>query len=138
MLSIYRLTCFVYRSSKATDVDNAIYGSIVPVLDGEKLSLRILVSTHSSLTYCNTQISNIYTPVILDTKMKLFLFQVDHSIIESFAQGGRSCITSRIYPTTAINQDAQIFLFNNATDTSITASLQIWQMSSASDIQLPA
>lgn len=57
--------------------------------------------------------------------------QVDHSIIESFAQGGRTCITSRVYPTKAINNDAQVFLFNNATHAKIKASLQIWQMSSA-------
>ncbi|PIN04493.1 Beta-fructofuranosidase (invertase) [Handroanthus impetiginosus] len=86
------------RSSEATDVDKAIYGSIVPVLEGEKLSMRILV---------------------------------DHSIVESFAQGGRTCITSRLYPTKAVNEDAQIFLFNNATDASINASLQIWEMSAA-------
>ncbi|KAK4486401.1 hypothetical protein RD792_009075 [Penstemon davidsonii] len=86
------------RSSKAADVDKAIYGSRVPVLKGEKLSMRILV---------------------------------DHSIVESFAQGGRTCITSRIYPTKAIHQDAKMFLFNNATDVSIKASLQVWQMSSA-------
>ncbi|XP_073055749.1 acid beta-fructofuranosidase 2, vacuolar-like [Primulina eburnea] len=86
------------RSSEATDVDKRIYGSTVPVLKGEKLSMRILV---------------------------------DHSIVESFAQGGRTCITSRIYPTKAIYEDAKIFLFNNATNAGITASLQIWQMSPA-------
>ncbi|KAL5994915.1 Beta-fructofuranosidase 1 [Asimina triloba] len=40
---------------------------------------------------------------------------VDHSIVESFAQGGRTCITSRVYPTEAINEAARVFLFNNAT-----------------------
>ncbi|GFQ04021.1 acid beta-fructofuranosidase [Phtheirospermum japonicum] len=90
------------RSSEATEVDNAIYGSIVPVMKGEKLSMRMIV---------------------------------DHSIVESFAQGGRSCITSRIYPTKAPHKNAQIFVFNNATDARITASLEIWQMSSAYKIQ---
>ena len=33
--------------------------------------------------------------------------QVDHSLIESFAQGGRTCITSRVYPTKAIYGAAQ-------------------------------
>ncbi|XP_024996628.1 acid beta-fructofuranosidase 2, vacuolar-like [Cynara cardunculus var. scolymus] len=83
------------RSSIATDVDKSIYGSTVPVLEDEKLSMRILV---------------------------------DHSIVEGYAQGGRTCITSRIYPTEAINDDAQVFLFNNATDINVTASLKIWQM----------
>ncbi|KAE8732338.1 Acid beta-fructofuranosidase [Hibiscus syriacus] len=87
------------RSSKAPDVDKQIFGNYVPVLEGEKLSLRILV---------------------------------DHSIIESFAQGGRTVITSRVYPTEAIYGAAKVFLFNNATDTNITASLKIWQMNSAS------
>ncbi|KAF9616722.1 hypothetical protein IFM89_031998, partial [Coptis chinensis] len=88
------------RSSKASDVGKQVYGSIVPVLDGEKYTLRILV---------------------------------DHSITEAFAQGGRTCITSRIYPTEAIYGAARLFLFNNATQANVTVtSLKIWQMSSAS------
>ncbi|CAK8562778.1 unnamed protein product [Lathyrus sativus] len=86
------------RSSLANDVHKQIYGSIVPVLEGEKLSLRILV---------------------------------DHSIVESFAQGGRTCITSRVYPTRAIYGAARLFLFNNAIETNVTASLKVWQMNSA-------
>ncbi|KAL6509439.1 Beta-fructofuranosidase, soluble isoenzyme I [Orobanche gracilis] len=86
------------RSSKAVDVDKIVYGSKVPVLDGEKLSIRSLV---------------------------------DHSIVESFAQGGRTVITSRIYPTNAIDGTARVFLFNNATGVSVTASVKIWKMDSA-------
>ncbi|KAF5204382.1 Beta-fructofuranosidase, partial [Thalictrum thalictroides] len=87
------------RSSKSTDVNKEIYGSTVPVLDNEKLSLRVLV---------------------------------DHSIVEAFAQGGRRVITSRIYPTEAIAGAERVFLFNNATRTSVTAtSIKIWQMNSA-------
>ncbi|XVF13325.1 hypothetical protein REPUB_Repub08aG0199000 [Reevesia pubescens] len=86
------------RSSEASDVNKLIYGSFIPVLEGENISLRILV---------------------------------DHSIIESFAQGGRSVITSRVYPTKAIYGAARVFLFNNATDVGVSASLKIWQMNSA-------
>ncbi|CAJ2664092.1 unnamed protein product [Trifolium pratense] len=86
------------RSSLANDVHKQIYGSVVPVLEGEKLSLRILV---------------------------------DHSIVESFAQGGRTCITSRVYPTRAIYGAAKLFIFNNAIETNVTASLKVWQMNSA-------
>ncbi|WJX88993.1 beta-fructofuranosidase [Trifolium repens] len=86
------------RSSLANDVHKQIYGSIVPVLEGEKLSLRILV---------------------------------DHSIVESFAQGGRTCITSRVYPTRAIYGAAKLFIFNNAIETNVTASIKVWQMNSA-------
>ena len=57
--------------------------------------------------------------------------QVDHSIVESFAQGGRTVITSRIYPTKAVDGAARAFLFNNATGVSVTASLTAWEMKSA-------
>ncbi|KAF5198383.1 Acid beta-fructofuranosidase [Thalictrum thalictroides] len=90
----------IFLSSKSTDVNKEIYGCTIPVLDNEKLSLRVLV---------------------------------DHSIVEAFAQGGRRVITSRIYPTEAIEGAERVFLFNNATDTSVTAtSIKIWQMKSAS------
>ncbi|KAK7322445.1 hypothetical protein VNO77_25825 [Canavalia gladiata] len=86
------------RSSKAPDVAKPIYGSKVPVLSDEKLSMRVLV---------------------------------DHSIIESFGQGGRTVITARVYPTEAIYGAARLFLFNNATDINIKVSLNIWQLNSA-------
>ncbi|XP_042512812.1 beta-fructofuranosidase, soluble isoenzyme I-like [Macadamia integrifolia] len=86
------------RSSEANDVGKLVYGSKVPVLNGETLSMRLMI---------------------------------DHSIVESFAQGGRTVISSRVYPTKAIYGAARLFLFNNATGANITASLKIWQMNSA-------
>jgi len=56
---------------------------------------------------------------------------VDHSVVESFAQGGRTCVTSRVYPTKAIYGAARLFLFNNATEATVTASVKVWQMNSA-------
>ncbi|XP_019160347.1 PREDICTED: acid beta-fructofuranosidase AIV-18-like isoform X1 [Ipomoea nil] len=69
-------------------------------------------------------------PVIDDEKYSARIL-VDHSIVESFGQGGRTVITSRIYPTKAIYEAARVFLFNNATGTSVKASVKIWQMNSA-------
>ncbi|MFS7968960.1 putative beta-fructofuranosidase, Sucrose:sucrose fructosyltransferase [Helianthus anomalus] len=63
-----------------------------------------------------------------DYNMRLL---VDHSIVESFAQGGRTVISSRVYPTKAIYKAAKVFLFNNATDISVKASLKIWKMGPA-------
>lgn len=57
--------------------------------------------------------------------------QVDHSIVESFAQEGRTVITSRVYPTKAIYESAKVFLFNNATGINVKASLKIWKMGGA-------
>nr|AFB83199.1 fructan-fructan 1-fructosyltransferase [Cichorium intybus] len=86
------------RSSLDYDGERVVYGSTVPVLDGEELTMRLLV---------------------------------DHSVVEGFAMGGRTVMTSRVYPTKAIYEGAKIFLFNNATHTSVKASLKIWQMGSA-------
>ncbi|KAL0888886.1 hypothetical protein Bca101_012869 [Brassica carinata] len=85
------------RSTMANDVVKSVYGSLVPVLEGEKLTMRILV---------------------------------DHSIIEGFGQGGRTCITSRVYPIEAIYGATKLFLFNNALNATITASFEVWQMNS--------
>ncbi|KAK8948069.1 Acid beta-fructofuranosidase [Platanthera guangdongensis] len=93
------------RSSGASDIVKRVVGHTVPVLNGEMLSVRILV---------------------------------DHSIVESFAQGGRSAITSRVYPTKAFNS-AKIFLFNNATSVSVKArSVRIWEMDSSFSRNLEA
>ncbi|XP_057528188.1 beta-fructofuranosidase, soluble isoenzyme I-like isoform X2 [Amaranthus tricolor] len=86
------------RSSRANGVDKEVYGGPVPVLNGEKYSIRVLV---------------------------------DHSIVEAFGQGGRTCITSRIYPTKALYGKARVFVFNNATDSSVTASVKMWKLESA-------
>lgn len=37
------------RSSKAPDVFKQVYGSKIPVLEGENFSMRVLVSQNSSL-----------------------------------------------------------------------------------------
>ncbi|XP_061369026.1 beta-fructofuranosidase, soluble isoenzyme I-like [Gastrolobium bilobum] len=68
--------------------------------------------------------------VLSDEKLSARVL-VDHSIIESFGQGGRTVITSRVYPTEAIYGAARLFLFNNATGLNIKASLKIWQLNSA-------
>ncbi|CAK7335530.1 unnamed protein product [Dovyalis caffra] len=82
-------------SSVANDIKKEIYGSYVPVLEGEKYSVRILV---------------------------------DHSTVESLAQGGRTCITSLVYLTRAIHGAARLLLLSNAIEASVTSSLKIWQM----------
>ncbi|KAK2978503.1 hypothetical protein RJ640_027280 [Escallonia rubra] len=87
-------------------------------------------SRSSEATDVDKSIYGSTVPVLKGERLHMRIL-VDHSIVESFAQGGRSCITSRVYPTKAIYGDARLFLFNNATETKITASLKIWQMSSA-------
>ncbi|PON89474.1 Glycoside hydrolase [Trema orientale] len=69
-------------------------------------------------------------PVLDDEKFSLRVL-VDHSIVESFGQGGRRVITTRIYPTEAIYGAARLFVFNNATGATVKANLKIWQLNSA-------
>ncbi|KAM0890409.1 hypothetical protein ACQ4PT_027053 [Festuca glaucescens] len=88
------------RSSLAKDVVKRVVGSIVPVLHGEALSVRVLV---------------------------------DHSIVESFAMGGRLTATSRVYPTKAIYAAGGVYVFNNATASTITVEkLMVHEMGSSS------
>lgn len=42
--------------------------------------------------------------------------QVDHSVVETFAQGGRTVVTSRVYPQDAQGKNAHVFLFNNGSE----------------------
>ncbi|XP_059449749.1 acid beta-fructofuranosidase 1, vacuolar-like [Corylus avellana] len=76
------------------------------------------------------QIYGSEVPVLDDEKYSMRVL-VDHSIVESFAQGGRTVITSRVYPTEAIYGATRLFLFNNATGVNVKATLKIWQMNSA-------
>ncbi|VAI52880.1 unnamed protein product [Triticum turgidum subsp. durum] len=87
------------RSSHANDIVKRVVGNIVPVLDGEEFSVRLLV---------------------------------DHSIVESFAMGGRLTATSRVYPTEAIYANAGVYLFNNATSARVNVTrLVVHEMDSS-------
>ncbi|KAG2681468.1 hypothetical protein I3760_11G146400 [Carya illinoinensis] len=108
-----------------------VYFYIAKGTDGNLTTFFCVDQTRSSeATDVNKKIYGSTIPVLKDEKFSVRLL-VDHSIIESFAQGGRTCITSRVYPTNAIYGAARIFLFNNATEASVTSSLRIWQMNSA-------
>ncbi|CAI0477355.1 unnamed protein product [Linum tenue] len=104
------------------------------VVKGKNATLRTYFcadQSRSSLANdVNKQIYGSSVPVLKGEKFRVRML-VDHSIIESFAQGGRSVITSRVYPTKAIYGAARLFLFNNATEAGVTASIKVWQMNSA-------
>ncbi|KAK7383332.1 hypothetical protein VNO78_29009 [Psophocarpus tetragonolobus] len=56
---------------------------------------------------------------------------IDHSIIESFGDGGRVCITSRVYPSLAIDKDAHLYLFNYGSQSVVVSKLNAWSMKQA-------
>ncbi|XP_057835974.2 beta-fructofuranosidase, insoluble isoenzyme 1 [Cryptomeria japonica] len=56
---------------------------------------------------------------------------VDHSIVESFGEGGKTCITARVYPNVAIGEDAHLYLFNNGVSSVTASKLTAWDMKPA-------
>ncbi|TKY57985.1 Beta-fructofuranosidase, insoluble isoenzyme CWINV1 [Spatholobus suberectus] len=56
---------------------------------------------------------------------------IDHSIIESFGDEGRVCITSRVYPSLAIDKDAHLYVFNNGSQSVVISKLNAWNMKEA-------
>ncbi|KAK1437050.1 hypothetical protein QVD17_02835 [Tagetes erecta] len=56
---------------------------------------------------------------------------IDHSVIESFAEGGKTVISSRVYPTLAINENAHLHLFNNGSEIITIERLNAWSIKTA-------
>lgn len=54
--------------------------------------------------------------------------QIDHSVVESFGAGGKTSITSRVYPTLAVLGNAHLYLFNNGSETVTVDNLSAWSM----------
>ncbi|MFS8030462.1 putative glycosidase [Helianthus anomalus] len=56
---------------------------------------------------------------------------IDHSIVESFGGGGKTCITARVYPTLAIGDEAHLFAFNYGTESVLISELSAWSVKKA-------
>ncbi|XP_021716464.1 fructan 6-exohydrolase-like isoform X1 [Chenopodium quinoa] len=56
---------------------------------------------------------------------------IDHSIVESFGANGKSCITTRVYPTLAINDKTKLYAFNYGTVNVNITKLNAWSMKKA-------
>lgn len=104
-------------------------------LKDNKLSLRSLVSSRSSLTKHLGElcpILSIQTHSLTYFFRCLFIYlQIDNSVVESFGAGGKVCITSRAYPTLAINEKAHLYAFNNGTEPITIETLDAWSMGKA-------
>ncbi|XP_042437268.1 beta-fructofuranosidase, insoluble isoenzyme 1-like [Zingiber officinale] len=53
---------------------------------------------------------------------------IDHSVVKSFGAGVTTCITSRVYPNTAIGRKAHLFVFNNGLANVKVSKLEAWEM----------
>ncbi|RAL51711.1 hypothetical protein DM860_010429 [Cuscuta australis] len=95
---------------------------------------KVLMCSDATTSTLNN--TNMYTPsfagfvnVDLTKNKKISLRSlIDHSVVESFGAGGKTCITSRVYPTLAINDGAHLFAFNNGTELVTIETLTAWSM----------
>nr|AEV46309.1 apoplastic invertase [Solanum tuberosum] len=65
---------------------------------------------------------------LVDMKKLSLRSLIDNSVVESFGAGGKTCITSRVYPTLAIHNNAHLFVFNNGSETITIETLNAWSM----------
>ncbi|XP_078434775.1 cell wall invertase 4 [Wolffia australiana] len=56
---------------------------------------------------------------------------IDGSVVESFGAGGKTCITSRVYPEIALGDSAHLYTFNNGETAVEITQLHAWEMKSA-------
>ncbi|XP_039051205.1 beta-fructofuranosidase, insoluble isoenzyme CWINV1-like isoform X1 [Hibiscus syriacus] len=56
---------------------------------------------------------------------------IDHSIVESFGGEGKACITARVYPKLAIDNQTHLYAFNNGTFDVNISTLNAWSMKKA-------
>ncbi|PHT36501.1 Beta-fructofuranosidase, insoluble isoenzyme CWINV2 [Capsicum baccatum] len=69
-----------------------------------------------------------YVDVDLTNKTLSLRSLIDHSVVESFGAGGKTVITSRVYPALSIYNDTHLFAFNNGTETVRIETLDAWSM----------
>ncbi|KAF8769180.1 hypothetical protein HU200_006682 [Digitaria exilis] len=113
-------TDLTWSSTKAS-VQKPIYSGFVDV-DVEKdksISLRTLVRSLSQ---------NCFRVTLFSGRGK----RIDHSVIESFGGGGRTCITARVYPEHVATDSSHLFVFNNGAGTVKVSKLEAWELAAAS------
>ncbi|KAK1391550.1 beta-fructofuranosidase, insoluble isoenzyme 1-like [Heracleum sosnowskyi] len=69
-----------------------------------------------------------YVDVDLTDKKISLRSLIDNSVVESFGAEGKTCISSRVYPTLATYKNAHLFVFNNGTEPISVDSLDAWSM----------
>ncbi|KAL1353434.1 beta-fructofuranosidase, insoluble isoenzyme CWINV6 [Arachis ipaensis] len=73
----------------------------------------------------------------IDSNLKAISLRtlIDGSIIESFGEKGRVCITNRVYPLLATEKDAHLYVFNNGKQNVCISKLNAWSMKRAKFVQ---
>ncbi|KAI3505784.1 hypothetical protein L1887_28031 [Cichorium endivia] len=96
---------------------------------------RLLMCADQSRSSLRSEVEKPIYGVLLDIdphQEKISLRSlIDHSIIESFGGDGLACITSRVYPKLAIDEQARLYAFNNGTRSLSISNLSAWSMKKA-------
>ncbi|XP_044970694.1 beta-fructofuranosidase, insoluble isoenzyme 7-like isoform X1 [Hordeum vulgare subsp. vulgare] len=56
---------------------------------------------------------------------------IDHTIVESFADGGRTCMTARMYPEHATTSSSRLYAFNYGVGALKVSKLEAWELATA-------
>ncbi|KAK2398813.1 beta-fructofuranosidase, cell wall isozyme [Trifolium repens] len=94
----------------------------------------LMISDPSRSSLRQGLIKPIYATVFdIESNLKTISLRtlIDRSIIESFGDGGKACITSRVYPLLAIEKDAHLYVFNDGNQRVAISQLNAWSMKQA-------
>ncbi|KAM3390226.1 hypothetical protein ACQJBY_012047 [Aegilops geniculata] len=56
---------------------------------------------------------------------------IDHTVVESFADGGRTCMTARMYPEHAATSSSRLYAFNYGAGAVKVSKLEAWELATA-------
>lgn len=125
------------RSSTRAGVYKPPYGGFVEmdIKEHKTIKLRTLVS-YSSIYHILTlnfrvnwyQVRACFQYIHYSLKCEK---QIDHSVIESFADGGRTCITARVYPEHVSMSVSHTYVFNNGNAAVKVSKLEAWNLATA-------
>ncbi|XP_073317324.1 beta-fructofuranosidase, insoluble isoenzyme 1-like [Primulina huaijiensis] len=107
----------ISKSKTGINASRPSFAGFVDVDLTEKYSYNTLVGIFNLSFFGNTYIDLCY------------FFQINNSAVESSGARGKTCITSRVYPTLATYNNAHLFVFNNGTELVKIDSLNDWSMS---------
>jgi beta-fructofuranosidase len=58
--------------------------------------------------------------------------QIDHTVMESFGDGGADLHAARVYPEHAATGSSHMYVFNNGTGAIKVSKLEAWELATAS------
>ncbi|CAN6449631.1 unnamed protein product [Victoria cruziana] len=120
-------------ASKDLQERTAVFFSVFKGQDGKRVVVMCSDQSRSTLTkdVDKTTYGGFVDVDLTDGKLSLRSL-IDHSIVESFGAGGKTCMTARVYPQKAMGSDGRLFVFNNGAATVGISRLSAWTMSDAS------